>query len=563
MMVGRRKERLLLALIGFLIATAVGVSHAAMDEEVGVQVSHGHEVSPPVGAPVLPGPVRFGAYFPNVYKTPNATPKMVVLSQGGHTALVDVQLLVPVSGIAVCVQRSVVPPVEISAWTFCTSGLVSHLSIPQSEFTFNITDIEGNVPYYINMALFGDEVDTTSAQISITLSVCPGASSYTMAITEPKHCVATTSLGASGNTNFTVPATGVANQTYVYYFTVPAPNTNANEIVYGMDVTLANLPRTATQSWQFYASANMPALPSTFDFTIESNASSPSANSTFHISTPSPGLWYLVLVLNLRQTLTEPVTATISRQLETRMPGQLGAEIASDGKVVLGPKNNTPNELQYFHFPSKDGAIYLSLSVLNPLSLPMGELLPYKIFVAVNAIPGAFDAKVDSLGTNVFADWIGCSATNCTRTITLRLPAMSPPPPQALTYVVAVLPIGIAASNTSSSQFALWRESFCPFCDRGTCRTTGDFAGTCHCPSGWLLIDCALWGSNSLTPQTIVLIATAALFVVLGIAALAYFLFLKRAKMCPKKFGAEAKGYDKVINDDDGMDETAAKPLLS
>lgn len=468
------------------------------------------------------------AHFPNVYATPSPIPHEIIFSMGAHHAVVEVELLEDVTGLALCIQRSINTPSDVAVWPSCTYHFSAFNQTKKAIYTFNVTDVEGNVPYYVNLVLQSPGVETASANVYVTLESCQLG--QTIAFHHLDQCVPVVPLPNSAVVPFHVSANTAS---VVEYFTVTAPNNNPDSLVTGMDVHL-QLPTSA--AWKFYAGANIPPTPKLYDFIATSDDELYKSGS-FHISTPSPGVWYLVLVVN-NGINNEAYVGNVSAILETATPPQIGRQIETGAKLLLGPSPNLPNRLQNFYASSKDGSLYISLSVLHPKELNL-PALPYKLFVAVNAVPGTFNGLIEP-GSDIFADWTGCSlpAGNCTKTTVFKMPASG----ARCTYIISVLPSG----NFSTSQFVIWRDAVCPECQRGICQTSPAEFGTCKCPRGWIQIDCAKWGEKSLTPQTIVIIAVMAFFAVFGVVTLIYILYTKRAKLFPSKFGPGASGYDNL-----------------
>lgn len=477
------------------------------------------------------------AWFPFVTSAPNASPKQILFPIGANSALVEVELLDEVHGITLCLQRSLSTPVSVEAWSGCTyhysASLVGHSAL----YSFNATEFEGNVPYYVNLVLqggAGEPVQTTSANIYVTVDLC--ALGYTRAIHHPDQCVAVNTL-ADGENAVMNMTQGEHQQ--VFYFSVNAPNNRVDQLVTAMDVQLS-IPQRL--DWAFYSSANMPAMFDSYDFTANSNQPE-YASGKLRINTPSPGVWFFAVILTSQPNYPAYI-ATISRNIIYQSPAALGTEIPANHKVLIGPTSNTPGTLKHFFMDSPDGSLYVSLSTLHPRQ-EKGTPPPYKLFVAVNAVPGAFNDSISSQGSNVFADWTGCSLppANCSVATIIQLP----PSGRAATYVLSILPVGAF----QGTQFAIWRDSICPYCERGICQATPDAWGTCKCPKGWKQIDCAKWGEKYLTPQTIVIIAVMAFFALFGIGCLIYVIYTKRAKLFPNKYGKKAQGYDSLIQSEE------------
>lgn len=474
-------------------------------------------------------------YFPLVSAMPVMNPKVLLLRQGAEHALIDVSVLVEIKGISVCIQRAISPPASLEAWAACTYGHTWTNHADSRDFQFNVTDVEGNVPYFVSVALQSPDVRETSVQVYMTVEICSGT--FTRALHHPHQCVPTVSMPSDDPMSFSVPAnTPLSN----HYFSVSTPNSNAKEIVTGMDISIY-MP--IDVQWSFYASVNMPVSFEGADFFITSN--SVLNGKPFHITAPSPGLWFLALIINNNPEGNPAFNGTIKRTIERANPIELGPEIKTDNRLVAGPEVNKPNTLQLFHLFSPDGYLYVSLSVMYPEKLPQGQPLPYKMFVAVNAVPGSFNNSIDPRGSDIFADWTGCSLLPalCERVMVVNSAAVYQTP---VTYVIGVLPVG----NHSGTQFVLWRNSPCPYCERGVCQTSAQAYGSCKCPSGWLQIDCAKWGERGLTPQMIVIIAVMAFFAIFGIGVLIWVLYSKRARLFPSKFGPLSNGYE-TINDNE------------
>jgi hypothetical protein len=482
-----------------------------------------------VGERVAPVQTIQPAHFPNVYATPNPSPRQIIFSVGAHHAVVEVELLEDVTGLALCIQRSMSTPVDVAAWPGCTYYFSVRNVTGKAVYTLNVTDVEGNVPYFVNLVLQSPGIETASAIVYMTLDLCPLG--QTQAIDAPNSCVPVVPLTSDSLVPFNVPAN---TPQVTQYYTVTAPNNNPDNLVTGMDITL-QLPQ-GTQ-WKFFAGANIPPTLTDYDF-VASSREPEFEGGSFHISTPSPGVWYIVLMVTNDQN-NDAYIGNISKLLEFATPAQIGPELTSDNRLQIGPDPNLPHTLRLYYIRSNDGSLYVSLSVLHPNRLET-DRLPYKLFVAVNAVPGAFNNSIDSQGLNIFSDWTGCSlpASNCTKTTIIKMP----PTGMRSTYVVAVLPSG----NFTGSQFVLWRDSICPYCERGICQTSSAEFGTCKCPKGWIQIDCAKWGEKTLTPQTIVIISLMGFFAVFGVATLIYILYTKRAKLFPSKFGTKADGFERI-----------------
>jgi hypothetical protein len=489
--------------------------------------------------------VKTTAYFPNVYSTPNALPIAVSLQQGTHNALVEVSFLPAVRGVSVCIQRALTTPASPEAWSSCTYSYTHTSKEDLYDFTFNITDIEGNVPYNVNLMLVPTEkVKTASAQVFFTIDMCtPGT--YTRSIHDPSQCAPVMSLQSPGRANFNV--SGNMPMT-THYFIMPAPNTRADELVTGMHLNVS-LPMSLENgaSWEFYASANMPASFVGYDF-YASSTTPGYESGVFHITTPSPGIWYLALIIHHGLNGNPAFNASIEAIVETQSPASLGPLISDDNNIVIGPEQNDPTSLRLFRLESPDGAIYLSLSLLFPTKLPLGAPLPYKVFIAMNSVPGTFMGPIDVNATNVFADWTGCSMaqSDCQRTMIINLPAPPGRNKDPVTYMIGVLPVG----NFQGTRFVLWKGSPCPNCVRGICQTKPENYGSCQCPKGWLQIDCSKWGEDGLTPQMIVIISVMAFFAVFGLVTLVYIIYTKRARLFPSKFGPTSDGYTSINHND-------------
>lgn len=480
-----------------------------------------------------PMPVSQGAWFPTVSARPQANPMKILFSVGSHSAVVDIELLDNVNGMEVCLQRSFSTPKDVSAWSLCTYYYKHAGSGPSAVYAFNITDVEGNVPYYVNLrVLDANPHMISSAKLYVTIDQC--ALGTTRSLHHPDQCVPVIPLSTNAHAPFTVPASSAQTS---FYYTVNAPNNNAHEIVTGFTVTLS-LPAEAT-SWQLYGAANMPPMLDSYDF-LGVSTTPEFSKGVVKIVTPSPGVWYLTLVVDSTHANPE-YNGTISRIVTITPESKIGPEIPLNNRLIVGPPpaENNPRYLKYFTAHSRDGSLYVSLSLLNPRTKDDGNNhLPYRLFVAANAVPGSFNSSVGFEGANVFADWTGCSLgpSQCNYTTIIQMP----PTGLEVTYIVGVLPIG----NFSGTRFALWRDSVCPFCERGVCQTKGPATGSCKCPKGWTQINCGVWGEKHLTPQIIVIIALMSIFAVCGVCILVYVIYSKRARLFPSKFGPEANGYD-------------------
>lgn len=481
-----------------------------------------------------PVPVSQVAWFPTVSERPQDNPIKILFSVGSHVAVVDIELLDDVNGTEVCVQRSLSTPKDVSAWSACTYYFKDATHPSKATFSFNITDVEGNVPYYVNLKLVASRPDLiTSAKVYVTIDQC--GIGMTRAIHHPDQCVPINAISTEDPVQFTIPAN---TQESTYYWTVNAPNNKALEIVTSITANLT-VPR-ETVSWQLYAAANMPPMIFSYDF-LGSSSDPIHRLGHLKINTPSPGVWYLTLVV--MSTPNNPqYNASISRIVTITPSSRIGTEIPTNNHISVGTRWTNPNVLQLYRAYSADGALYVSLSTLHPRAT---EHLPFRIFVASNAVPGAFNNTVGFEGSNVFADWSGCSinASMCNHTTVVKMP----PTGLEVTYIVGVLPIG----NFTGSQFVLWRDSLCPFCERGICQTSGGAYGSCKCPRGWIQIDCAAWGEKTLTPQIIVIIALMGFFAIFGVATLIYIIYSKRTKLFPGKYGPPAGGYDPINNADE------------
>lgn len=480
-----------------------------------------------------PVPVSQVAWFPTVSERPQDNPVKILFSVGSHVAVVDIELLDDVNGTEVCVQRSLSTPKDVSAWTGCTYYFKDLLPTAKATFSFNITDVEGNVPYYVNLKLVASRADLiTSAKVYVTIDQC--GIGMTRAIHHPDQCVAVNSLTTDAPAVLTVPAN---TEESTFYWTVNAPNNNVNEIVTGLIVNLT-VPQ-ETVSWQLYAAANMPPMTFSCDF-LGSSTDPIHRLGHLKINTPSPGVWYLTLVVKSIPTNPE-YNATIARHVTITPASRIGTDIPTNNQLQIASDLNNPNVLQLFRAYSSDGALYVSVSTLHPR--PELPNLPYRVFVASNAVPGAFNNSVGVDGINVFADWAGCSinASLCNHTTVIKMPATN----LEVTYIIGILPIG----NFTGTRAVVWRDSLCPFCERGICQTTGSTYGTCRCPKGWTQIDCSVWGEKTLTPQIIVIIALMAFFAVFGLGVLIYVIYTKNTKGSQES----AEGYTPINNDEDDV----------
>lgn len=496
-----------------------------------------------VGSPrPSPVPVSQVAWFPTVSERPQENPVKILFSVGSHVAVVDIELLDDVNGTEVCVQRSLSTPQNVSAWSGCSYYFKHAPKTPQATFSFNITDVEGNVPYYVNLKLVSSRPELiTSAKVYVTIDQC--GIGMTRAIHHPDQCVPITSLSADGPIDFTVPAN---TDQSTFYWTVNAPNNKPFEIVTGLLVNLS-FPQEVV-SWQLFAAANMPPMLFSYDFLGTSKDPS-HRDGRLSINTPSPGVWYLTLVVDVSSN-NRQFNASVSRTITITPAARIGTELYMDNKITIGPKVNNPMALQHYRAYSKDGSLYVSLSVLHPRKLLESKTinhLPYRIFVAANAVPGAFNNSVGFEGENVFADWNGCSinTTLCNYTTVVQMPATG----LEVTYFIGILPIG----SFEGTQFVLWRDSLCPFCERGQCQSHGSAYGSCKCPKGWTQIDCSVWGEKTLTPQIIVIIALMGFFAVFGLGCLIYVIYTKRSK-------PNHEGYHAI--NDDGSTAIDEPPML-
>lgn len=447
--------------------------------------------------------VSTSANFPIVESNPNLTPTPITLTQGSHYSFINISSLNPITQIKICIQRNLSPPKDVTSWPSCTFYYSYNSTKDKSSFSFEVSDVEGNIPYFINIIIAGRQIETTSVLVLWSVRVCEV--SFIESIDDPNLCTQYQTLKNENENIFFLKT----NTQYFSTFLTPSNENLIVELTIELDL----------EDFSIYASPNMaPTLKNYYFYYNSSIEKSLTKNSLIKIKNPSSGIWYFCIIAGSNYRNKDSITITVKLSKQNSM--SIGQYIPDNGDMIIGPELDDPNQLTLYHFNGLHGSIQLSLSVYYPEYIN-DEVLPYLLFVSKNSIPGSFTSIVDHSGDNVYADWKGSSTKPLEEKFqTIRLPAI-PNSANKITFIVGILALG----NNTGQKYVLWRNSLCPSCERGTCSPTLDPYGSCKCPPGWISINCQEWAKNTLMPQIIVMITLLCLFFLILIIYTLYIVY--------------------------------------